>query len=268
MDTIANMQKKLFEIIKPGCHAVIIAVSSGDYQMISNFAAIRITVNNGYSVTTESPYIDFNAYGDQHCDDIINFIGSDIIIGYNAGFAIRMIEEMAERQGKTFDRAVDIDLLGYVRGLFEKCENIPNHKLSTIHKVAFPEMDRLSLTECLMMVHLLEFSLKKYAEYIPNYASDCKLIRARISYNFQTKKNPKIVLKLNIGGEGDVYYDGEWNVSEKCKNEIFLPTVITQFREMYLKPFGYETEQEYINAAFEMAEKIGTKKSKGKKKKD
>lgn len=299
---IMKARQEILESYKPNEEIIILDTETTGFRSsdkVIQFSAIKYRIKDDYSleeieemdayinpeIALPDEIVEFNEKnGTGITDDflknyptedvvypqILQFLGNTPITGYNVGFDFRMINGVANRLGMVFDKAVAFDILNMARDFYEKPKDVPDHKLSTMANLLAPQISGFhsAINDVRATGYVLQALVKKYINFVPPNAKNVKLLKARLSYNILTKNRRKLLLKLNIGKEGNVYYDcdnEQWVVDDAIQEQVYIPEIEMQFKNMYLIPFGYDTIDELAQEWFEQQEKLGAKKTTRKK---
>lgn len=290
------LRNKVFELLVPGQEITIfdmISTGDGENDRILQFSGIHGVLKSDYKIE-EKEFLDLEINPETGDDTtgltedtfgiashpyekdvygaIEEFLNYGMLTGYNVGYDLRMMRGAARRNGKEFLREADFDILNLARNAISKPDEVENHNLQTVYHAVCNKMydteSTIQSTRAAMAV--LEDIIQRCAWYVPQNATDVKMIKARFSYNVLTKSSQKILFTLNVGKEGVVWYDvdnDKWNIMPDFKDIVFIPEIERQFEAMYLKPMQVANIQEMADIWFNSIESLSNKPKKTAKKK-
>lgn len=184
-------------------------------------------------------------------EEILKLIASsDVIAGYNVSFDIGMVQKMAERIGVSYKKRPFIDVCEMARDCINKSD-IEKHRLENVVKFLFPDSEftfHNSMDDVMATALVLETLIKIYADLEPDENKiPAHLEKAKLFVNPKQKSMQRIVLKLSVGGEGDIFYDipgHYWScksspAAKKLFKQVDMCDLEYQFFKKYVYPFKY-----------------------------
>lgn len=183
---------------------------------------------------------------------------SDMYIGYNIHFDIRMCKNLAIRTKNYFENLPYIDVLELTRDWYMS-DVVDSHKLSVIATEIYGDNTfqfHSAIEDVRATAMIFEDLCRKYLGFV-NDSDDKRythLEKAFLFVNPRKKSESRIKLILNEGEAGDVYYDTikkEWGCCKNTRairlfNEINLCDLEEQFLNMYGYRFGNNTVDEVV----------------------
>lgn len=292
MDKITRWRNKekrreqLLNLIKPDKIVTVFDVETtglNNSSKIIQFSAVKYKINNDYSLEELDEY-DVYINPEMHVPDkiteltnitdkmlsyaknememaprILSYLkDSDIYMGYNILFDIRMCRNMAERTNNEFEDMPYIDVLELVRDWYMS-DMIDSHKLSVVATEIYGDNNfqfHSAIEDVRATAMIFNDVFKKYFA-MDDVNTDKRYIhleKAFLYVNPRKKSESRIKLIISDGEPGDIYYDTikrEWGCCKNTRairlfNEINLSNLEEQFMIMYGYKFGNNTVDEVV----------------------
>lgn len=284
-----NKEKRreyLLKLIKPNNIITVFDVETTglkDDSKIIQFSAVKYKINDDYSLEEISEY-DVYINPEMHISDKITEItnitdkmvsyaqnekemgprilsyleDSDMYIGYNIPFDIKMCKNMAERTMNDFEDLPYIDVLEMARDWYLS-DMVDSHKLAVIATEIYGDnkFQFHSAIEDVRATAMIFVDLFKKYIAMDNQNQNKRYVhleKAFLYVNPRKKSESRIKLILSEGESGDIYYDTikkEWGCCKNTRamrlfNEINLCNLEEQFMNMYGYRFGNNTVDEVV----------------------
>lgn len=191
---------------------------------------------------------------------VFNYISDAVIIGYNIGFDIRMLNQMAKRTGYPALTAESLDVMQMAKDFIPKSD-ISDHKLGTVAGYILPDSNfrfHSAIEDVMATAELFFEFVNMYRSFESDMAirDMVHLEKAGLFINPRKKSEQRIKLQLSSGEYGDIFWDvvgQEWGCctntrAKRLFNSINLENLERQFLEMYGYRFGNNTPKEVADA--------------------
>lgn len=196
-------------------------------------------------------------------NEIFEFLeNSDVIAAYNISFDLRMLSYLGNRVGYLFDQPPEIDILEMARDLISN-KDVEDHKLGNVTNFMFPDNTirfHSAIEDVEATSKVMEMLFKGYCLYEKKYKnidkSPIHLERAGVFINEHKKSQQRLVMTLNVGNPGDIFYDivgKTWShksdtKSKKLFDSIDLNDLENQFMKKYAYCWGYKSIDDVAKA--------------------
>lgn len=191
---------------------------------------------------------------------VFNYISDAVIIGYNIGFDIRMLNQMANRTGYPVLTNESLDVMQMAKDFIPKSD-ISDHKLGTVAGYILPDSN-FRFHSAIEDVIATEELFFEFADMYKTFESDMAtrdkvhLEKAGLFINPKKKSEQRIKLQLSSGEYGDIFWDvvgQEWGCCTNARakrlfNGVNLEDLEKQFLDMYGYRFGNNTPKEVADA--------------------
>lgn len=177
---------------------------------------------------------------------------SDSWAAYNCGFDLRMLKQMSERTGISYQERPCIDILEMARDIVSK-EEIENHKLATVLQHFFPERSfrfHSALDDVKASALVMTKLISMYNDY--SYDSSEK-IQSRLNWasywvNPKNSKQVRIRLCIEAGEYGDIFWDcvtNTWSCkSTAAAKRLFQSLDLKNMENQVLRRYGFRFKAE------------------------
>lgn len=183
--------------------------------------------------------------------NIINYLcDCNVWIGYNLGFDIGMLSEMAARAKCFMPTKPIIDVMELARD-FLSLEDVGNCKLQSVAEYFVPGVFQFhnALDDVRATTRVLESLIPYLQTYSENMGEEYVHLEKASFWQNPYKKEARLKLFLSEGGFGDIYYnlyEHYWScktstAAKKLFNRVNLADLENQFLEKYGYRFGRNT---------------------------
>lgn len=274
---IEKSKKNIFSTIFPDCTMIIFDNETnglGSSAKIIQFSGVKYRINKDLSFTElesidvyinpeeelPSKITELTGITEEMLDGmpterelapkIFEFMESaDVWVAYNTPFDLRMLHQMSDRVQYLFEESPSLDVLEMARDLISP-DQIENYKLGTITSFLFPDdttQFHSAIEDVRATAKVFSLLLKGYMKYKGEKKEEKEPIHleeAHLFINPRKKSQQRLVMVLNQGKKGDIFYDivlKNWSCkSDSSSKKLFAKIDLEDLERQFLNKYAYK----------------------------